>query len=65
MPVLTVRVSDTEHSSLVHRARDEGVSLSALVRQALRLRDQAEDLSEVVGDHEKRIGRLESMAGLA
>lgn len=65
MSVITVRVSLDERRLLEQRAKAEGVSLSALVRKALALRDEADALSGQVEDHERRIGRLEGMAGLA
>jgi Arc/MetJ-type ribon-helix-helix transcriptional regulator len=69
MPNLVVRITDTEMAALeaaVSRAGHK--SKSDYVRETLALREQGGDLAErleaLERDHDRRIRRLEGMAGL-
>lgn len=69
MPNLVVRVTDAEMAVVEAAARRAGQHKSEYVRRALALREQDGDLAERVSviqdDHERRISRLEEMAGLS
>lgn len=66
MPRLTVRVDDDERVELERTARARGLSLSDLVREALRLRgsgDPLGDLERSVETLDRRVAELERVAG--
>jgi hypothetical protein len=62
MPTVTIRVSAQEQFALRSEARARGVSVSELVRDALKLRGG--DLEGRVEDVERRLSELERMAGI-
>jgi hypothetical protein len=68
MPNLVVRITDPEMAALEAAASRAGQSKSDYVRETLALREQGGDLTErlqaLEDDHERRLSRLEQMAGL-
>jgi hypothetical protein len=63
MPTITVRVTDTEKADRSPR-RPRRLDVSAFVKRALELERDAPDFTARMNDHERRISRLEGMAGL-
>jgi len=68
---ITFRVRPEERAGLERRAAEAGQSLSDYIRTTLVLREQAPDFSarlnehgRTLFDHERRLARLEEMAGL-
>jgi hypothetical protein len=68
MPNLVVRIKDAEMAALEAAASRAGQSKSDYVRETLALREQGGDLAQrleaLERDHDRRISRLEGMAGL-
>ena len=62
MATLTIKLSGAEKASLRDQAQSRGMTLSALVREALGLREAPQD--DRLEDFERRLARLEEMAGL-
>jgi predicted DNA-binding protein len=62
MPTVTIRVSEDTKRHLDANAQRSGQTISDYIREALDLRDP--DLMEIVEDHERRLRRLEELAGL-
>ena len=63
MPTITVRLGEQERAELVRSARVQGRTVSSVVREALGL--SASRVDEVLAEHERRLARLEQMAGLS
>lgn len=64
MPTVTFRLSDDELADLHGRARAGGKSLSQVIREALGLASAVPDVAERLEAVERRLGRLEDVAGL-
>jgi hypothetical protein len=64
MPNLVVRITDPEMAALEAAASRAGQSKSDYVRDALALRESGPVHAELLEDHERRLSRLEEMAGL-
>jgi predicted DNA binding CopG/RHH family protein len=62
MPTVTFRLSDSELVQLQRDAAARGVSVSALVREALAFRSAS--VEERLDDLDRRLGRVEQAAGL-
>ncbi len=62
MPTFTFRLSDAELEALAKNAKAQGCSMAAVVRD--RLGFGADDPSERLDDLDRRVSRLEGMAGL-
>lgn len=65
MPTITIRATNERRSYWERRAQAEGVSLSELTRRALDAYEGVEDSSSHLEDLDKRVSRLEEMAGLS
>lgn len=61
---VSVRFSDVEREALQRAAQVEGRAMSAVVREAVRVFLKMERGDERLEDLERRITRLEQMAGL-
>jgi hypothetical protein len=64
MPTITFRVTADEKVELEALASREGFGVSELVRRALKLQRDAPDASERLEAVERRLARLEELAGL-
>ena len=64
MPTITFRLKDSELAELRQRARVEDKSVSQVVREAVGLAADSPDVSGRLEAVEKRLDRLEELAGL-
>lgn len=66
MPQFTMRMSDGEYAQLQRMADQGGISMTRFVKNRLGLLvDEAQDVAdERLVDFERRLSRLEEMAGL-
>lgn len=64
MPTITFRLSALELADLKQRAAVEGKTLSQVVREAIGVAQDAPDVAERLEAVERRLGRLEDVAGL-
>jgi hypothetical protein len=67
---MSLRLSEAERGRLVHEAEQNGVGVSTVVRQIIRQyfgltpAPVGDVIHDAVDDHERRLSRLEEMAGL-
>jgi hypothetical protein len=64
MAFLSLRLSDEELAGLRAGASVQGLSLSAHVRKLLAIGDEATAVEDEIEGLERRVSRLEEMAGL-
>jgi hypothetical protein len=64
MPTITVRLSEQQRVAFRRRAEAEGVKFSEWVRRALEAYEGPGDESGRLDEFERRLSRLEEMAGL-
>jgi hypothetical protein len=64
MPTITVRVTHAARQVFERRAKSEGVTLSEWTRRAMESYEGPVDESGRLDEFERRLARLEEMAGL-
>jgi uncharacterized protein (DUF1778 family) len=65
MPTITFRVSEDERASFYEAAARSGLTVSDYIRRTFEFVEKQPDIEKHVADLDRRLARLEEMAGLA